>query len=230
MTFTRKISQIPTAAAALTATDRLEVAQGISTTPVTRYLTPGQITDYVETDISTLPNGLVTNAMVNASAAIAYTKLSLTSSIVNADVASGAAIAYTKLALTSSIVNADVASGAAIVDTKLATIATAGKVSNSATTATNANTASAIVARDASGDVAVRDASVRQVILRGDTSGTATVKVPAIAGTPTFTLPAGVGTVGQVLSTDGAGILSWATAAAGSDTASDVMFARFNFR
>ena len=186
MTFTRKISQIPTAAAALTATDRLEVAQGIGTTPVTRYLTPGQITDWVETDISTLPNGLVTNAMVNASAAI--------------------------------------------VDTKLATIATAGKVSNSATTATDANTASAIVARDANGDVAVRDASVRQVILRGDTSGTATVKVPAIAGTPTFTLPDGVGTVGQVLSTDGAGILSWATAGGGGGGAGEVMFTRFSFR
>jgi hypothetical protein len=39
-----------------------------------------------------------------------------------------------------------------IADTKLNTISTAGKVSNSATTATNANTASAIVARDASGN------------------------------------------------------------------------------
>lgn len=51
-----------------------------------------------------------------------------------------------------SIVNADINASAAIVDTKLATIATAGKVSNSATTATDANTASAIVARDASGN------------------------------------------------------------------------------
>ena len=49
-------------------------------------------------------------------------------------------------------VNADIASAAAIVDTKLATIATALKVSNSATTAASANTASAIVARDASGN------------------------------------------------------------------------------
>jgi trimeric autotransporter adhesin len=40
----------------------------------------------------------------------------------------------------------------AITDTYLATISTAGKVSNSATTATSANTANAIVARDASGD------------------------------------------------------------------------------
>ena len=51
-----------------------------------------------------------------------------------------------------SIVNADINSAAAIADTKLATISTAGKVSNSATTATNLNTASAIVARDASGN------------------------------------------------------------------------------
>lgn len=51
-----------------------------------------------------------------------------------------------------SIVNADINASAAIVDTKLATISTAGKVSNSATTATDANTASAIVARDASGN------------------------------------------------------------------------------
>lgn len=50
------------------------------------------------------------------------------------------------------IVNADINASAAIVDTKLATISTALKVSNSATTATSANTASAIVARDASGD------------------------------------------------------------------------------
>ena len=39
-----------------------------------------------------------------------------------------------------------------IADTKLSTISTAGKVSNSATTATSANTVSAIVARDGSGN------------------------------------------------------------------------------
>jgi hypothetical protein len=42
--------------------------------------------------------------------------------------------------------------GTAIDDTYLATISTAGKVNNSATTATDANTATAIVARDASGN------------------------------------------------------------------------------
>ena len=54
--------------------------------------------------------------------------------------------------LDGTIVNGDISSSAAIVDTKLATISTGGKVSNSATTATDANTASAIVARDASGN------------------------------------------------------------------------------
>lgn len=51
-----------------------------------------------------------------------------------------------------SIVDADINSSAAIADTKLATISTASKVANSATTATDANTASAIVARDGSGN------------------------------------------------------------------------------
>ena len=51
-----------------------------------------------------------------------------------------------------SIVNADINAAAAIADTKLATISTAGKVNNSATTATDANTGSTIVARDASGN------------------------------------------------------------------------------
>ncbi|MCX5790628.1 MAG: hypothetical protein NTY45_00160, partial [Elusimicrobia bacterium] len=56
------------------------------------------------------------------------------------------------LARLSGITNTEIAAAAAIVDTKLATISTAGKVSNSATTATNLNTASSIVARDASGN------------------------------------------------------------------------------
>lgn len=56
-----------------------------------------------------LADGAVTNVKVNASAAIAYSKLNLANSIVNADVASGAAIAYSKLALTGSITEADLA-------------------------------------------------------------------------------------------------------------------------
>jgi hypothetical protein len=54
--------------------------------------------------------------------------------ILNVNVSDTAAIAYSKLNLASSIVNADIATGAAIVDTKLDTISTAGKVSGSAIT------------------------------------------------------------------------------------------------
>ena len=50
------------------------------------------------------------------------------------------------------IVNADINASAGIADTKLATISTASKVSNSATTATSSNTPNAIVARDSSGN------------------------------------------------------------------------------
>ena len=69
---------------------------------------------------------------------------------VSSDLASGASIATSIAA--GVIVDADINAAAAIADTKLDTISTAGKVSNSATTATDVNTASTIVSRDASGD------------------------------------------------------------------------------
>ena len=110
-------------------------------------------------------DGTIVNADINASAAIAYSKLaSLTSANIlvgnSSNVATSTAVtgdvtisdAGVTAIAAGVIVNADVNASAAIVDTKLATIATAGKVSNSATTATSANTASAIVARDASGN------------------------------------------------------------------------------
>lgn len=109
-------------------------------------------TGVVKSNVGTLSSSSLVNADVSNSAAIAYSKLNLSSSIVNADVSGSAAIAYSKLALSGSVVNADIASGAAIVDTKLATISTAGKVLNTATTATDALTNSAIVARNSNGD------------------------------------------------------------------------------
>ena len=93
-----------------------------------------------------------------------------------------------------SIVNADINASAAIVDTKLATIATAGKVSNSATTAASANTASAIVARDASGNftagtitAALTGTASSNVLKAGDTMTGALVVPLGTAGTPSLT-------------------------------------------
>lgn len=92
--------------------------------------------------------------------------LGTVSGIVNADVSNTAAIALSKLAtgalptgitvasaniVDGTIVNADISASAAIADSKLATISTAGKVSNSATTAASTNIANAIVTRDSLG-------------------------------------------------------------------------------
>jgi len=65
-------------------------------------------------------SGSIVNGDINATAAISYSKLALSNSIVNADIAAAAAIAYSKLSLSNSIVNADIASAAAIAYSKLA--------------------------------------------------------------------------------------------------------------
>ena len=152
--------------------------------------------------------GQIANANVASNAAIAYSKLALSGSLVNADVATNAAIAYSKLALTSSIVNADIASNAAIADTKLDTISTAGKVSNSATTATKDNTASAIVARDASGNFS---AGTISATFSGDGSAltnlnasnlsSGTVPLQRLSGITTTELAANAGIVDTQLAT-----------------------------
>jgi hypothetical protein len=157
-----------------------------------------------------VPSGGTTNQVLFKTSAADYDTAwsEVTSSmigdleIVNADVATNAAIALSKLAtgalpsgitvdslniVDGTIVDADINASAAIADTKLATISTAGKVNNSATTATSANTVSAIVARDASGNftagtitaaltgnasTATKLSSDRTFALTGDITGT----------------------------------------------------------
>jgi hypothetical protein len=92
-----------------------------------------------------IKDGTVVNADISASAAIGLSKLA------TGALPSGITVASSNI-VDGTIVNADINASAAIADTKLATISAAGKVSNSATTATSANTASAIVTRDASGN------------------------------------------------------------------------------
>src|SRR3990172_2049946 len=106
---------------------------------------------------------------------LTLTTLSVTDEVVNGTITipsfTQAGIVHNNasgLLSSSLIVNADVAAGAAIVDTKLATISTAGKVSNSATTATNLNTANAIVARDATGSFAAQVVSVVDTVASGN--------------------------------------------------------------
>ena len=109
--------------------------------------TPVYTSDTGTVTSTMIADGTIVNADINASAAIDKTKISGTA-ITAAD---SGTVTSTMIA-DGTIVNADINASAGIVDTKLATISTANKVSNSATTATSANTASAIVARDASGN------------------------------------------------------------------------------
>jgi hypothetical protein len=84
------------------------------------------------------------NSMISNSAAIAYTKLNLTGSVVNNDIYASAGIAYSKLALSNSIVNGDIATTAAIAYSKLAALTASivpvtdasGIITSSAVTAT----------------------------------------------------------------------------------------------
>lgn len=72
------------------------------------------------TGVTAIQAGVIINVDINASAAIAYSKLNLTGQIVNNDIGSSASIAYSKLALSNSIVNSDVNTSAAITYAKLA--------------------------------------------------------------------------------------------------------------
>lgn len=66
----------------------------------------------------TLTNSIV-NGDIVAAAGIPYSKLTLTGAILNTDIVAAAGIPYSKLTLTGTIVNADVATGAAITYAKL---------------------------------------------------------------------------------------------------------------
>ena len=124
---------------------------------LTKYPAVKTIKDYVDASISSgAPDADATTKgkiqlagdLTGTAASPAISANAVTTAKINDGAVNSAKIAD------GSIVNADINASAAIADTKLATISTAGKVSNSATTATDANTASAIVARDASGNFA----------------------------------------------------------------------------
>jgi trimeric autotransporter adhesin len=89
------------------------------------------------------------------------------------------------------IVNADIAAGANISDSKLAMITTAGKVANSATSATSADDASTIVLRDGSGDFSAGTITAN-LIGNATTATTATNVSGSLSGDVTGTQSATV--------------------------------------
>lgn len=99
---------------------------------------------------ASVADGTITNAKINASAAIAYSKLNLAGAILNADINASAAIAYSKLNLTGAILNADINNSAAIAWSKIASstnISSTGTVTN------------LTIASEAQGDILYRNAS-----------------------------------------------------------------------
>jgi len=153
-----------------------------------------------------IKDGTIGNADINDSAAIAYSKLALSSGIVNADISGSAAIALSKLAtgalptgitiasgniVDGTIVDADINASAAIADTKLATISTAGKVSGTAITDGTIAT---------SGELQITNSSPG--IRLTETDGTATHSQTRLArGTDQFTISTRSST-GALLSSD----------------------------
>jgi uncharacterized protein YjbI with pentapeptide repeats len=111
------------------------------------------------------------------------------------------------------IVNADISLTAAIADSKLATIATTGKVSNSATTATKDNTPSTIVARDASGNFTAGT-------ITANLTGNVTGNISGTAANVTGTVAVGNGGTGATSLTGmvkGTGTTAMTAATAGTD-------------
>ena len=146
-----------------------------------------------------LYNGTVWVNGTNGSALTTLNASNLSSGTVNTARIAGS---YTGITAVGTLTAGAISTGfTAIADTYLATISTAGKVSNSATTATSANTASAIVARDASGNFTAgtitatltgnADSATKLATARAingvNFDGTAAITVPAAAGTLTGT-------------------------------------------
>ncbi len=129
----------------------------------------------------------VTNANVDAAAAIAYSKLSLSNSVVNADINSSAAIAYSKLNLSGSLLNADVNASAAIAYSKL-------------------NLAGSIVNADvnASAAIAYSKLNLGTSIVNADIATAAAIAYSKLAAL----------TVSRALVSDGSGVVSVATTTA----------------
>jgi hypothetical protein len=148
-----------------------------------------------------IANLAVTAAKINDDA-VTSAKI-LDGTITSADVADNA-INSAKIG-DGEIFNADISASAAILDSKLATIASSGKVSNSATTATNTNTANAIVARDASGNFSA--GTITASGFSGPLAGNVTGNVMGNASTATSATSFSGNLIGDVTGTQSATVV-----------------------
>lgn len=127
--------------------------------------------------------GTIVNADISGSAAIAYSKLNLAGTITNADVNASAAIAYSKLSLTGNVVNADINASAAIAYSKLAL-------------------SGSIVNADISASAAIADSKLDTISTAGKVSGGA-ITSGTIGGSTAINTTGTIATSGVI--TDGTG-------------------------
>jgi hypothetical protein len=188
----------------------------------------------IDASSNTLSN--ITNASIHSSAAIAYSKLNLSTSIVNADVSTSAAIAYSKLNLSSSVVNADISGSAAIAYSKLnlsSSIVNADVSASAAIAYSKLNLSSSIVNADVSASAAIAgtkispDFGAQHIRTTGQLqvalNASIATKFVANAGQAadiTLTLPAAAPATNALLRWNGTA-LEWTTAA-GTGTVTSV--------
>lgn len=159
--------------------------------------------DVSGTVITSGDTGTVTNAMLAGS--IAYSKLSLTGTIVNTDVATGAAIAYSKLNLAGSIANADIATGAAIAYSKLnltGNVVNADINASAAIAYSKLALTGSVVDADISASAAISDTKLNTIGTAGKVSGGA-ITSGTIGGSTAINTTGTITTTGVI--TDGTG-------------------------
>jgi hypothetical protein len=192
--FTGSTSGVTTVRASATASGTivLPAVSGIATVITTGDT--GTVTSNMIADLN------IVNADVSTTAAITYSKLSLTGSIVNADIASGAAIAVSKLA-SSTISGISLGSNLNNLTAGSFVNYSSGTTYNGSTAitvsiaATTLNTGNTIVARDTSGDFTAGTVSVTNL------TASQTVQAQDFNSTSDETLKTNIATVENGLET-----------------------------
>jgi hypothetical protein len=136
--------------------------------------------------------GTITNAMVNTSAAIAYTKLSLAGAILNADINASAGIVYSKLSLAGSILNSDINASAAIAYTKLAltgSILNADINASAAIAYSKLNLTGAVTNADLAGSIDYSKLTLTGSVVNADISSVAAIALSKLAASTASMIP-----------------------------------------
>jgi len=186
----------------------------------------------IDAEQNTLSN--ISNAEVKAGAGIEYSKLDLTGGIVDADVSASAAISYSKLDLASSVKDSDIDPSAPITygNLDLSDSITNADVSPTAAIAySKLELTDGIINTDISSTAAIAGTKVvpqfgaqnirTSTVLEFDNGTHLTTLAPASSGQTQsiiLRLPSDNGAANAILSTDGAGNLSWSSAGSGSVT------------